>query len=291
MKLIKLNCPACGGTLELPDNLTVAHCVYCGNKILLDQDGIIKERRDLDRYRGLLRVAAQAQNHTDVIRYCNLILEIEPNDAETWIYKANSTFSLTTAAHDRYNEALEYLNKAAQIEPDNKRINSVRQELTQREATWLYSLAENQLKIALSLYGAGPTEHIARERSRDYMIKAMGYLLLASDLAPDSLFILENIEVQFEKVKWINRSDRVYSKLNALNSMRTMQDAKARLPVLKAELAQAKQDLARLGNPKGLFAGTKIRDAESKVKRLDVEIAKLEEAASLMPTDARKPME
>ena len=105
-KLLKLNCPSCGGALELPDNLAVAHCMYCGGKVLLDQDSVVRETRDLQRYVELCRVAIEAKNHEEAIGYCNHILEIDPHNIEGWINKAVSTFWLTTGAHNRYDEAM-----------------------------------------------------------------------------------------------------------------------------------------------------------------------------------------
>ncbi|MDE3090690.1 MAG: zinc ribbon domain-containing protein, partial [Chloroflexota bacterium] len=151
-KLIKLNCPSCGGALELPNNLTVAHCIYCGGKVLLDQDGVVSERRDLERYIELCRVAVEAKNNTEAIEYCNRILEIDPKNVEAWINKAVSTFQQTTGAHNRYDEAMEYLTKASQIAPDDGRIAEARKELTRQQAQWYNYLGNQQWEMAQKTY-------------------------------------------------------------------------------------------------------------------------------------------
>ena len=202
MKLVKLSCPACAGALELPDNLTVAHCIYCGNKIMLDQDGVIQERRDIERYIELCKVAVQAKNHNDVIRYCNLILEIEPKNIDAWINKAVSTFWLTTAAQDRYHEALQYLHEASQFAPNDQRIEAVRRDLAVPEAAWLVELANGQVKIAISILNIPSWS--SREAARDNLPRAMEYYLAASDLAPDSIPILEAIKEQVQHTGWMN---------------------------------------------------------------------------------------
>lgn len=38
MRLIPAACPSCGATLELPEDLKVAHCVYCGARVIIDSE-------------------------------------------------------------------------------------------------------------------------------------------------------------------------------------------------------------------------------------------------------------
>jgi tetratricopeptide (TPR) repeat protein len=210
MKLIKLNCPACAGALELPDNLTVAHCLYCGNKILLDEGGAIQERRNLERYIELCKVAVGANNHNDVIKYCNLILEIDPKNVGAWIDKALSTFWLTTGGHDRYDEAMEYLNRASQISQTDNRILDARRELDRLQALWLNSLGNDCLERGIRTYDIyfdsthDPLSRQAQEHSQDDMAKAMTYYLRASNLDPNNLVILSNIRRCVFKGYWIN---------------------------------------------------------------------------------------
>ena len=86
--MIKLNCPSCNGSLELPDNLGVAHCMYCGTKILLQQTDNEHERKSLERLIELKNVAIDANNMAEAIQYCNSILEIDPKNVEAWVDKA-----------------------------------------------------------------------------------------------------------------------------------------------------------------------------------------------------------
>lgn len=177
-KLLKLNCPSCGGALELPDNLTIAHCMYCGGKILLDQDGVVQERRDLTRYSELCKVAVEAQNHKEVIEYCNQILEIDPKNVEAWINKAVSTFWLTTGVNDRFGEAMEYLDRASDIAPDDAGISVARTLLIKQEAQWLNHLGNQQWETATRIHniytsGMYGSNDRARQNSHDHVLKAM----------------------------------------------------------------------------------------------------------------------
>ena len=76
----KLTCPSCGGNLELPEHLTVAHCMYCGSKVAVSDD-VGNERVSRARYVELLQVADEAGNHEDILHYANAILEIDPENA------------------------------------------------------------------------------------------------------------------------------------------------------------------------------------------------------------------
>lgn len=42
IKLIPAICPSCGASLQLPDNLTKAHCMYCGTEVLVQRGGSYK---------------------------------------------------------------------------------------------------------------------------------------------------------------------------------------------------------------------------------------------------------
>lgn len=299
MNVVKLNCPSCGGALEVPDNLTVAHCLYCGSEILLDQDGVVKERRDLLRYIELCKVAVEAKNHNEVIEYCNRILELDSRNIEAWINKALSTFWLTTVAHNRYNEAMEYLIKALQIAPNDAGIVNARESLTTHQVLWLMRLALEERETANRIWKATADSSItlyslklADDNSRENAIRAMNYYLAASDLAASNYaqtnlvilelnrVILEDIAEWAKEAKWIQWNEKVYAKIETLELLRSNKDALDRLPKLKEELQKAQSDLAKLRTQSGFFLGGKIKDAVRRISQLQADIAKLEKNAS-----------
>lgn len=223
MNLTKLNCPSCGATLELPDNLTVAHCIYCGNKIFLDQDRVASEHRDLERYLELCKVAVEAQNHDEVIQYSNRILEIDPKNVEAWIHKATSTFWLTTAANNRYDEAMEYLKKASETAPVDDRIPNARAAITLLQALWYNKLGIDKWNYATQTYNIYYEPFYAdeaRQQSHDAIVEAMNCFLTAADFAPENVFIIENIAKLAKEAKWIRWSDKVHNRINSLRSLR-----------------------------------------------------------------------
>jgi tetratricopeptide (TPR) repeat protein len=292
-KLLKLNCPSCGGSLELPDNLTVAHCIYCGTKILLDQEGAAHERRDLQRYTELCRVAVEAKNHNEAIEYCNRILEIDPKNVEAWINKAISTFQLTTGAHNRYDEAMEYLTKASQIAPDDGRIAEARKELTRQQAQWYNYLGNQKWEMAQKMYNINYESqrrlsyvwpgHNAKVATAEYAIKAIEYYVIASDYAPDNIVILQNIANVAKFYDVVTWSERVRDKIRDLELLRAKMNALGRLPKLKGELQEAKSELAKLQTQSGFFVGIKINDVQNRIVRLQSDIAKLEKDATYIP--------
>lgn len=291
MKLIKLTCPACAGALELPDNLTVAHCIYCGTKILLDEEGTLKERRELERYEELRQVASDAKNHDDVIKYCNLILEIDPRNVDAWINKAVSTFWLTTQANNRFDEAMEYLNKAAQLAPEDARINDTKSQLTESQASWYSYLGAEGIKsttriIQIAGDSAGYYESArakALDESKDSAIKALNYYLVANRYAPDNVSILESIETIVKLYSNVDWSETVLDKVQILKKLRAKTTAMENLSGRRAELENAKSELAKLRTQKGFLVGAKIKSAESRVNQLQQIVSGLEEIAAYTP--------
>src|SRR3990170_7413606 len=102
--MIKLICPSCNGELELPDNLNIAHCLYCGTKILLNQNS----NSNIDQYIELIDTAIKAENYDEVLKYCNKVLEIDSKNVNAWIDKAFATFHHTTEFEDKFDDAIIY---------------------------------------------------------------------------------------------------------------------------------------------------------------------------------------
>ncbi len=103
--------------------MDVAHCLYCGTKILIrENSGKIKN------YIELSKIALDAKNYQEAIEYCNKVLEIDSNNADAWIDKAISTFYLPSfykSDEDTLDEAISYLMKAYSLTPEDKRISNL----------------------------------------------------------------------------------------------------------------------------------------------------------------------
>jgi tetratricopeptide (TPR) repeat protein len=250
--------------------------MYCGNKILLNQEAAAQEKRQLERYLELCEVAVKAGNHAEVITYCNQILQTDPRNAKAWINKATSTFWLTTGADNRYNEAIQYLNKASEIAPGDDRIATTRKSLAAAQAGWLCHLGLEQFKCYLDL------RSLPGRAAQTYLVNAMDYYLSASDYAPDSIPILEAIASVASEMQG-TRSTRVQTKISILESLHAKTQAETRLPYLRTELEKAMQHLAALRARKGLFIGGKIKDLEGRIDSLRTTIAESEKKAAYEP--------
>jgi tetratricopeptide (TPR) repeat protein len=277
MNPIKLTCPACGGSLEIPGDLSVAHCIYCGSKILLDQEAP-REKRQLQHYLELCEVAVKAGNHAEAIGYCNQILEVDPKNIDAWVNKAISTFWLTTAASNRYNEAIQYLDKASEIAPGDERIATARKTLADKQASWLRHLGLEQFKHYLDW------RKLPGRAAAKYLLNAMNYYLSASDYAPDSIPILEDIECVVKEMA--APSTRVQAKLSTLAPLRARARAQTKLPQLTAEVQAAALELTALRTRTGLLAGAKTKLLELKIHSLRSATALAEKEAAYEPPKA-----
>ena len=112
-----LRCPSCGSTMGLPDAQGVAQCGSCGTKVVLQATEAAKENRNLSRYQELCKVANQAKNWEDLLKYANEILEIDPKNADVH----TDMGSMYRKKRD-YDRAVAEFKKAAEVDP--RHVNS-----------------------------------------------------------------------------------------------------------------------------------------------------------------------
>lgn len=285
--MIKLSCPSCNGELQLPDNLGVAHCMYCGAKILLHQSDATNEKTNIERYFEIAQVALESKNYDEAILYSNKVLEIDPRNVQSWISKAIATFWLTTGAHNRYNEAVGYLNRSAQISPNNEQIINARHELANLQSWWLNNLGNDAFKHAVEMYkiksGSLSVAEEIIQQSKELFVKAMNYYLEAAIYAPNDEVVLQNIALCAKKAWWIPWSDTVSAHTQRLEFLLSKKHAEASLPKLKLQIQAESSNLLTLRKSKGFFNNLKSKEAEKKIEKLQDEIARLEKAASYIP--------
>jgi len=268
-----LICPSCGGKLEAPDNTDLIHCMFCGTKILLSPTERAKEQSNLRRFRELLDVAMKAGNYKEAVEYCNNILVIEPKGLDTWVIKATAVCNSSTELVDRYDEGIEYLRKANQIEPSNEKILTAFTELTNQHAKWYLILGAKYNRESANLLLRGLD-------SRRESIEAMEYNIKALKCQPDNFQALESVElmVQAGSMIGINYGNDVYEQLQVLNAWRAKRTAEQRLPSLRTELNRLDVSLAKLKTESGLFTSSKIKSTETNIQKIKLEIQSLEKA-------------
>jgi tetratricopeptide (TPR) repeat protein len=287
---ITLLCPSCNGQLELPDNLGVAHCMYCGTKIILQPLDTPKEKLAIQRYKELCSTAIKSKNYTEVIQYCNSILELDPKDIDIWIDKATATFWLTSFNNNRYDEAMEYLKKAAQLSPANNRIFEVRSNLTHEQAIWYNVLGIKKCEIATMTWNnyIQISAIRAAEESKEYFVSAMEYFLTASYYAPDDVVILENIEHCSKQNRYIEWSNNVIEKIKTLNLIKNKKEAEESLPKIRERSITLNTELDELKSGKGIFNKKKIKDLEEKIQEIKTEIAQKEQTLAYQEPEKLK---
>ena len=282
--MIKLNCPNCGGHLEIPDNLEIAHCMYCGTRILLQENEINRERINLKRYRELCKTAVDALNFEEALQYSNKILEIDTKDVDAWIYKAYSSFWVT-GGNNGFHEAMEYLRKADSISPNKNEIKKAREKIIEAHSVLLFSRAGETLSKAYdtwNMWADGTNEGLenARYMAQDQFEEAVEFILEALSFNPGQLSMLETLATITDSNPWIPWDDKVKEKVLSYKLLKRKLKAQSELPNYRNELKKAEDNLFKIRKEKGLFIKSKIKDAESKVIQLKRKIASLEDAAS-----------
>ena len=283
----KLVCPSCGANLELPENLAVAHCMYCGAKILLSDESA-NERLSLSRYVELLSVAAEAGNHEDMLRYANAILEIDPANALAWTQKGVATFWLTPPTKDeRLRAAMTYLDHAKAQEPNNDYVLKAHNGLLRAQADWCKQQGEELASRASDLYASlARSPKKAQAACSDTYMAAMQYLLAASTFMPAETVYLKSIETLARTAPWIEWPDAVAKKRDSLLRLEQKTKALERLPDVRQELLEAEQELAELQSSqskRGLFTGLRISFIMDRIGSARFTIARLEQAAAYEP--------
>jgi tetratricopeptide (TPR) repeat protein len=264
--------------MGVPDPQGVVQCSYCGTKILLPPTDATKERRNLERYRELCRSEKQAKNWKNVLKYADEILEIDPRDVDAWIDKALAAGSLSFYLLPRLDEALGYLNNASELSPDDPRLsetrNLVRDVLFNSYVQQALSLSRQAQERA----NMGPW---LRDHAAKYANESMGYLLLAHRIKPDDSTNLQNVKTVSDQgrslgLQW---NQEVQDILLKIEQAKAQQAAENRLAMLRDKLSRRQAELEKLNHKKkGFFVNMEIEDVQNEIKKISLEIGKLEKA-------------
>ena len=281
MNLTKLNCPECGAELQIPDNLAIAHCIYCGSKVVLGQEVTsgAHAQQECSHYIELCNAAISVKNYDEALGYCNQILESDPWNIFAWKHKAISVFWSKKGSTAPYEEAMGYLKKVSDIAPEDTEVAVLREQLTRQEIDFLIRLAGESWMAGVN----AAKDVYAEDRHKlaaPAATQAMNYLLYASNLSPNDMGVLECIDELAKNAHWVNWSETVHAKVDLLKLLQRKKDATERLPRLGAELVSSEEELAHARLQKGILAGARIRSAEQKVSKIKLEIERLEQAAN-----------
>jgi tetratricopeptide (TPR) repeat protein len=149
-----LKCPSCGSPMGTPDLNGLVQCSYCGTKIVLPSTDATKDHKKFVRLKELCEAERQAKNWDNLLKYASEILEIDPRDVDAWFDKALATGSLSSGYSHRLDEARGYLQKAAELSPDDARISEIKtiSEDVQYKGYINLALARNKSAVDLFNY-------------------------------------------------------------------------------------------------------------------------------------------
>jgi tetratricopeptide (TPR) repeat protein len=287
--MVNLICPSCGGSLNIPKDLKIAHCMYCGTKILLEDSKTYSENENYERYVELTKTALEVKNFNEAVYYCNKALEINTKNGELWIDKAIATFWLSSETDNRYDEAVKYLSNAEALIEDKQNVQDILTELTAQQAILLNRYGLNKLEKADNHYRSllpsippsqasgtgfkGLVESFnnlttqlsgisqAKRESTGGYIEAMNYFVKASNYAPQDRKILKNISSCAKKANWIDWS--------------TIQGVSDKQQALKNILEGEREQLEKKKEEERSNLGKKLQNDQ-----IQVEINSLEELIS-----------
>lgn len=144
VELVPAICPKCGANLEVPEDLKIAHCIYCGAKVIIEEskpDVHYHGIGTLENYLELGQLMIEKGHSEKAIEYFNKALEIDAKSIEAWYGRG-----LADESVGKYLHALFWYNKVLKINPKHEKT------LKRIEAMHRTKLneAENKLKNLLS---------------------------------------------------------------------------------------------------------------------------------------------
>jgi len=297
MEVRKLTCPSCGAQVDIPADLSRAHCVYCGSMLVVERVDEA-ERQAIETHLQLGRTAFEAQNCQEALEHFNKVLEVDPNNVDAWVGKARASAALSTAADDRLDEALRYIDKALELDPENTAARQATQVIKLTHSIWLNNLADNEWELSIKIaeryllprsvmdatVGVDPTrKRLARTESAPHVQKALEYLRRAFSLNPNNAKILENIAwvLSHEPGGREYGDPALYEK--AAKFVERRKSIRGELITLRDELSELEQQKQRGGF--GLL--DRRRGQYSRIKERIAQLESVVEAAAALGIDTK----
>lgn len=137
MPYIKVNCPSCGGEIELDSSKNSGFCLYCGTRIQ-HEDNIQKieliNQPSIENLRTLSMSAYRDGDYKESLSYANRVLEIDKNDWLMVIYKGFARARITPIIENPVNslirsvqEGFSLAEKSEGVDLPQNKINTIRE--------------------------------------------------------------------------------------------------------------------------------------------------------------------
>lgn len=290
--MLKPQCPSCGAGLELPETLNVAHCMYCGGEIVLRAENALNEMENLERFFKLAQVAIQAKNYQDALKYSNNVLEIDTQNIEAWIIKTEAVFWLSMSQDDKFSTAMQYLEIASRLQPENTQLIEARTRLERNYALWLNHRGLDILEHAreiFNIYNDGYVSGMmdllenkmeAQEKSGPEYLEAINLFLEASLHDMENIIILRNLRICAVEAHWITWPLPVVEQLRLLNNLEAKELARQKIAGIEKALKEKKSKLRSLEGKKGLRNKLMLADIQDEVNALEKRFRELQSISS-----------
>ena len=144
VELVPAVCPKCGANLEVPEDLKIAHCIYCGAKVIIEEskpDVHYHGVGTVESYLKLGETMFEQGNYAKAIEYYTKALEIDAKSIEAWY-----SMGLAKERIGAVKYAFLYYTKALEINPEHEKTKK-RIEAMYRN---ILNKSENKLKNLLS---------------------------------------------------------------------------------------------------------------------------------------------
>lgn len=110
-------CPACGGSLQVPEGREVVKCMYCGVDVVVREAAKLVQG-DAENFLELARQAEIASNSEEAYKYFTKVLELQPTNTEAWLGKGTAAGWQSTLRSLRLNEMVVAFNNSLKFTPE-----------------------------------------------------------------------------------------------------------------------------------------------------------------------------
>lgn len=273
MEVRKLTCPSCGAQVDISADLSRALCLYCGSTLVVERTDEA-EGEAIETHLELGRITFEARNPQEALQHCNEVLEADPNNANAWVGKAIATHNLSVRAgtDDRLDEALHYIDKALELNPQMVEARRIREDLKRNSSVLLNHLGNEAMKLA-----------VKKEQSARHVRKALEYYHRVIALNPRDPQYLKNVAYVLSHEPGGREYGDPIPYERAARFLEEREGIRTELVALREELSELEQQKQRGGF--GLL--DRRRGQYSRVNKRIAELESLIEVAAALGIDTQ----
>lgn len=153
MSFVPAQCPNCLKAIQIPTDVPISKCMYCGTDVSLPSHSVVPPSVSVSNLLGMARTVSMAQNLPEAESYYNRVLELDPKNSEAWAGKGKSAGWQSTISNIRIQEMVVAFNHAIGTADDCDRASTIDLcvlELNHMVAT-LYGMANKHMNEYVAL--------------------------------------------------------------------------------------------------------------------------------------------